>query len=101
MIDGANHSKQELIVGRALIVLFENQTSSEQNNNTTNEANGKGFASADGKAGTLSAKTFLKHGSLFEWQLRKWTKKNNRGISRIAKYHSQLNVAANAKAQGK
>lgn len=84
-------------VGKALVVLFKNQTEAERAANTTNVWNGMGFAGGDAYGGSLSAKSFLKYGGLKDWQIEKWTKKNAKGRSRLSKYHSQLNAAALAK----
>lgn len=94
MIDGANRTKQIAIIGRALVVLFLLQTRSEQSQNDTNEHNMVGFTGADGRGGCLTAKSFLKNKTLQDWQLEKWTRKNDKGYSRISKYHAQLNRAA-------
>jgi hypothetical protein len=85
-------------VGRALVVLFDRQTAGEKVANTTNMDNGIGFTGADGKSGVLSAKSFLKNKTLQDWQLERWLKKGKSGYARIAKYHSQLNEVAVAKA---
>ena len=98
MIDSSNEAKQIQIVGRALVVLFNHQTQSEKRQSETNEDNGVGFTGADGKGGCITAKSFLKNGTLLSWQLEKWLRKNSKGFSRITKYHSQLNNAATSKA---
>lgn len=77
------------VVGRALLVLFNNQTADERALNTTNKDNGIGFTGADARGGSLTAKFYKKHGTLEDWQLEKWLKPN-----RLAKYHNQLNEAA-------
>lgn len=84
-------------VGRALVVLFKNQTADEQRTNDTVENNGVGFTGGDSYSGSLSAKSFIKFGKLQDWQTAKWTKKNAKGYSRLAKYHKQLDLAAQAK----
>lgn len=82
-------------VGRALVVLLNNQTREEQRDNQTQLHNDIGFTGADGRAGALSAKTFLKHGYFpHDWQLEQWLKPNTNGIPRIAKYHAQLDREA-------
>lgn len=88
-------------VGRALVVLFKNQTEAEKATNTTKVWNNMGFAGGDAYSGSLSAKSFLKYGELKDWQIEKWTKKNAKGRSRLAKYHAQLNRAAIAKKAAK
>lgn len=85
-------------VGRALVVLLRNQTQDEQRDNQTKEHNDIGFTGADGRAGALSAKTYLKHGHFpHDWQLEQWLKPNRNGVPRIAKYWRQLDRAAKAK----
>lgn len=85
-------------VGRALVVLLNNQTRDEQQDNQTKEHNDIGFTGADGRAGALSAKTFLKYGYFpKDWQLEQWLRPNVNGVPRIAKYHAQLDRAAKAK----
>ena len=84
-------------VGRALIVLFENQTATEKSVNSTSVDNGVGFTGADGRTGCLTAKYYLKHRNLQDWQINAWIRKSSTGFSRLAKYHAQLNAAANAK----
>ena len=94
-IVAGDNAKLTAIVGRALVVLFRNQTADEQRVNETSEDNGIGFTGADAYSGTLTAKSYLKHKKLQDWQLDKWTKRSaSTGYSRIAKYHSQLNQAA-------
>ena len=85
-------------VGKALLCLFRRQTESEKAANTTNTHNDKGFTQADAKSGCISAKYFLKHGRLEDWQMRMWRKKNKNGSMRISKYWAQLaEEAANKK----
>ena len=80
-------------VGRALVVLFKNQTDSEKAVNATRLNNGEGFTSADAYKGTLTAKSYLKNKTLTDWQVRPWLKGN-----RLLKYWRQLDNAAKAKA---
>ena len=94
MIDAADNTRRAAIIGRALVVVFNNQTAMEQAANVTNEDNGTGFAGMDARSGTLTAKSYIKYGALMQWQIDMWTKKNSKGIMRIAKYHRQLNEAA-------
>jgi hypothetical protein len=85
-------------LGRALVVLFNNQTEAEKQINTTNQDNGIGFTGADAHSGCITAKTFLKRGTLLDWQFERWTRRNKRGSMRISKYWRQLDDAAKAKA---
>ena len=96
MLDNPNPVYVMHVVGRALVVLFRNQTADEQNTSTTRHDNGEGFTSGDAYGGSLTAKSYLKHRNLAAWQVEKWTRKNSRGYSRLAKYHRQLNNAAEA-----
>jgi hypothetical protein len=97
MIEQANDAKRQAIVGRALVVIFNNQTDSEKVVNDTKEDNGVGFTGADARAGSLTAKFWLKHQRLEDWMMDNWTRKNVRGVMRLAKYHKQLDAAAQAK----
>lgn len=86
-------------VGRALVVLFKNQTNSEQEQNSTNLFNGVGFTGADAHSGSLTAKYFIKHNTLEPWMYENWIKPSSSGFPRIAKYWKQLDFAAQAKHQ--
>ena len=97
MLDSDNKSYVIKVIGRALVGLFNRQTESEKAINSTQENNGIGFAGCDAVSGTLSAKYFLKHGTLLDWQAEKWLKKGKNGYSRLSKYHSQLNEIAISK----
>jgi hypothetical protein len=94
LIDQAEAANQrdrlQMIVGRALIVLFERQTEDEKQAAETSHHNSVGFSSADGKAGVLSAKAFIKHHKLEDWQLNKWVMRT-KGFSRITKYARRAN----------
>lgn len=99
MLDQAQtHEARARIVGRALVALFARQTAGEQAANTTDNWNTVGFSGADGRSGSLTAKSFLKHGTLLDWQVDRWTKKGVNGYSRLCKYHRQLNEIAEVKA---
>jgi len=97
MLDTADADKRTRIIGRALVVLFKRQTADERQNNDVNVENGVGFTGADGESGCIGAKYFIKHGTLLDWVVDKWMKKNDKGFSRLVKYHKQLNEAAEAK----
>ena len=94
MLDSDNKDYVIRVIGRALVGLFDRQTESEKAINATQEDNGIGFTGADSKTGTITAKYFLKHGTLLDWQSEKWLKKGKNGYSRLAKYHGQLNDIA-------
>jgi hypothetical protein len=98
MLNTADEARRQQIIGRALVVLFERQTEAEKATNDTKEDNGVGFCGSDAKAGTLTAKYFLKHRTLLDWQVEKWLKRGSNGFARLCKYHAQLNQAAQARA---
>ena len=87
------------VIGRALVALMHRQTQDEQTANTTRNHNGIGFTPGDAYGGTITAKYFLKHGTLQEWQVEKWMKPTSTGLPRICKYDRQLNEVANEKAK--
>lgn len=100
--DGSYTPKLQHIIGRALVALFERQTAGEQSYNQTEEHNTIGFSGADGRSGSLTAKSYLKHRALLEWQIERWVKNSgNTSFSRITKYHRQLNEIATAKLTAK
>lgn len=84
----------EAFIGRALVVLMNRQTRDEKVETQTKHHNKVGFTSGDGKGGTLTAFYYLKHKKLEPWMVEKWTRPN-----RLAKYHRQLNEAAEEKAR--
>lgn len=85
------------VVGRALVALYDNQTAEEKGSTMTKEDNSIGFTGADAHSGSITARYFLKHQTLLEWQLEQWTKPNTKGIPRIAKYWKQLDEVAQRK----
>jgi hypothetical protein len=97
MLNQADDARKAQIIGRALVVVFRNQTASEQSSNTTNVYNGTGFAGMDAHGGCLTAKSFLKNGTLQPWQVDRWMKVGKAGFPRICKYYRQLEEAAQAK----
>lgn len=98
MIWRADDERRMHLIGRALIVLFNFQTEDERDVNDTRHHNGMGFRGADARSGSITAKYYIKHKRLLDWQIDMWMKPNKKGDMRIAKYHKQLNVAANKKA---
>jgi hypothetical protein len=84
-------------IGRALVHLLNRQTREEQACNTTNVSNNMGFTGADAHSGCISAKYYLKHGKLLDWQIERWLKPGSRGFARITKYWKQLDEEAKAK----
>ena len=99
MLNNPNPDYVALVVGRALVRLFERQTEAEKASNDTNVDNGIGFAGCDARTGTLSAKYFLKHKTLLPWQVARWTKVEASGFPKICKYWRQLNEIALKKQQ--
>jgi len=97
MIENASDNMRMHIVGRACVAIFQYQTAAEQAVNDTREFNDEGFTSGDAREGSLTAKYYLKHGSLQEWQIDKWVRLNKKGTMRIAKYWRQLDRAATEK----
>ena len=94
LIREAEPLKQMHIVGRALSILLDHQTLSEQNSLSTQEFNGVGFTGADAEFGTICANYYNQHKRLSIKQVAPWIKLSKSGTPRIAKYHAQLNRAA-------
>lgn len=86
-------------VGRALVHLFNRQTADEKVTNDTKVDNGRGFTSGDARSGSISAKFYLKHHRLDDWQLKAWRKPSRKGGSRLGKYFRQIAEEA-AKKEG-
>ena len=80
----------DFVLGRAIVVLNERQTSSEQVQQVTRDANGRGFRPCDAYMGSALATWFLKHGKLSPKQLAYFRKPNAKGNMRIACYTRQL-----------
>ncbi len=87
------------VIGRALVAIHNNQTASEQVANITHEHNGIGFSGTDARSGSMTAKFYIKHGKLLDWQVERWMKLDKAGYPRLCKYHKQLNTIAVAKRQ--
>jgi len=100
LLNSSNAAKVQAVIGRALVILLKNQTTDEQAMNATNEDNGIGFTGADARAGSITAKFWIKNQRLEDWMVDNWTRGNVNGVARLAKYHKQLNEAAKAKARG-
>lgn len=92
-----NEERRQHVIGRALVVLFHGQTKTEQAANVTNLHNDIGFSGSDARDGSITAKYYLKHGTLLPWQVENWMKPF-RGFPRITKYTRQLNQIAQEKA---
>jgi hypothetical protein len=92
-----DHVTRMHTIGRALVVLYNNQTASEQSYNATRLTNGEGFTQADARSGSIGARFYLAKGCLNDWTVEKWMKTDARGNRRISKYWRQLDEAAKAK----
>ncbi len=99
MINVADATKKMHIVGRALVAIYDNQTSQEQSQDSTIEHNGVGFNGADADWGSRSARFYKERGFLGQKSVDSWLKptKGAGGAPKITKYWKQLNVAANNK----
>jgi hypothetical protein len=98
MLNEASFEKRVTIIGRALVALFNRQTESEKSCNDTHNWNSVGFSGADGKSGSLTAKYWLKHRTLMDWQVERWMTPQRNGLPKLCKYAKQLNDIAEAKA---
>lgn len=99
LITNASYEKRARIIGRALVCLLNRQTDDEKRDNDTKVTNLRGFSQCDSRAGSITAKYFLKHGKLLDWQMDNWLKTTKSGYPKICKYHRQLNEEANSKLQ--
>jgi hypothetical protein len=86
---------------RALLVVYANQTSMEQQLEQTAANNGVGFTGFEGKIGANMAKFAQRTGYLTPKQIAFWRKRDKRGVMKIGKYWKQLQVAAENKARAK
>ena len=77
-------------VARAIVVLNERQTATEQSTENTINNNGVGFTPADARMGTSMANFFIRNGYLSPKQIAYWRKPNVKGVPRICKYAGQL-----------
>lgn len=93
----SEREKQIQVIGRALVILLDRQVEDEKSQKTTKYDNNRGFTPGDAYDGTLTARYFLKHKTLLDWQIDRWMKITATGVPRLAKYHRQLNEAANSK----
>lgn len=88
-------------IGRALVHLFNRQTADEQQSNDTRHDNNRGFTSADARRGSITARYYLKHHMLHDWQIQYWLTRDRRGRTRIGKYYGQIAQEAQKKALAK
>ena len=82
--------KNDKAICRALVVLYNNQTSEEQQTESTRVNNGKGFSGPDARIGTSMAKFYMSRGFLTNQQLSYWRRPSKKGTMKIAKYVRQL-----------
>lgn len=88
-----DESKRAHVIGRACVALFKRQTAGEQEKNATDTWNYRGFSQSDARTGSLTAKFYMKHKRLEDWQINNWMKEW-RGSPRIVKYWKQLDEIA-------
>lgn len=88
-------------IGRALVILYREQTPREKSQKATFEHNGVGFSACDAELGSRCAQYFIQHEDLQGWMVDVWISRGKTGRMRIAKYHAQLNRVALAKAAQK
>ncbi len=86
-----------LVIGRALLAIFNNQEPEEQDMAATTLLNNIGFTAFDAEIGTKCAKFFAENNRLQQWMVVVWSAPDKKGFPRIAKYHRQLNDIAVAK----
>jgi len=91
--------KNDKAVAHALVVLFKNQTATEQNSESTINRNGEGFRPAHARVGTSMANFYMSRNFLTPKQVAYWRRPMKDGNSRIGIYWRQLIVAAKAKAK--
>jgi hypothetical protein len=84
-------------VARALVVLFEKQTASEQASDCTNTHNNEGFSHAHSFIGCRMAKFYMARGFLTPKQVAYWRKSTPKRGMRIGMYWRQLVKAAEQK----
>lgn len=89
--------ENDVAVARALVVLKNNQTDSEQSAEAVLVHNGKGFRPCHGRIGTNMAKFYEERGFLTDKQIAYWRKADRSGQMRIGMYTRQLIEAAEAK----
>lgn len=86
-------------VARALVVLNEHQTATEQSTQETRYLNGEGFRPCHARMGTSMAGFYTRNGYLTAKQVAYWRAKMKCGNMRIGIYAGQLLKAAEVKAQ--
>ena len=86
-------------IGRALVVLYNNQTFDEKQHQDVKHHNNKGFRPCHARVGSSMAEQFIRRGSLTPAQVRYWRVAGKEGM-RIGIYTRQLIEAAIAKKKG-
>ena len=94
-------TENEKAIARALVVLNERQTYSEQASEATLNRNGRGFRPCHARMGTSMAKFYQERGYLTPKQIAYWRRPMADGNMRLAIYWKQLAEAAAAKAAAK
>jgi hypothetical protein len=74
----------------ALVHLLNRQTADEQQINDTRYHNERGFTPSDARRGSITAKYYIKHKRLEDWQQDYWLQPNVKGCARIGKYYRQI-----------
>lgn len=77
-------------VERALVLLYNRQTTDEKHSRHTHYENDRGFNHADAKRGTLHAERCIRYGRITNEQYVYWMKIGRGGNRRIGKYWRQL-----------
>lgn len=90
---------RDLAVARALLVLNERQTASEQATESTRYRNGEGFRPCHARMGTSMAEFFRRRGYLSPKQISYWRAPMKDGKMRIEIYAGQLLEVAAARAR--
>lgn len=84
-------------IGRALVVLLQNQTHDEQISENTKYLNNKGFRPCHARVGTSMATFYKRNGYLTPKQISYWRRRDKTGAMRIGIYWKQLIKAAEEK----
>lgn len=100
LLQCGSHEKLIHIVGRALVVLYNNQEADEQVMKSVAHNNGIGFTRGDAAKGTEHAKFYLENKTLSLTQLRHWIRAEGY-YPYLCKYDRQLNDAAVTKQSAK
>lgn len=82
--------ENDVAIGRALVRLYQNQTSDEQIAEDVKHRNNKGFRPCHARMGTSMAKFFTDRGSLTHKQISYWRVRDKKGNMRIGIYANQL-----------